>query len=559
MKQKNIVLIECGSTGLNYFNDIKRRGCHPVVIHTKLAPEMEKIRNAGLSYYPKDATVIKAPSKYKDLLELVRSFHPLAIIVGTEAVVPLTFRLQEDLKLPGNPTKYIDNYTRKDAMHEALKKAGIRYIRGENVKNTKEALEAYRRFGGVQVVLKPPHGGGAQCVYFCKSESEVKKRADEFFGTNNVFGEKNKVLLVQERIIGEEYVVNCMSRNGVHRVMSVWKYQLIQTAEGRYTFGNMESVNELEIGSTDLISYTYKMLDALKYYNGPSHNEFLIDDKGPVLLELNARIMGGPLPDDFLTPIFGHHDTDQVVEDLLFPDNFDEKSLRPYKTKMKGYAKTIIVPRDMDTKSLPIINIAKRLRSFHAISYNVNDRPNLTKTVDYETIGGIVYLLHEDHNIAREDNDFLHMMETLYFDLLFEDKKNVKVTRKVKTSKVDAQSVVNFCRKRATTLVLNDDPKIKADFVTITDLAHIEKQVDMFEYGIINLTKEHNEIRRDVLIEKLLIFMDKIRSGGTIYISEDTSNIFPYGSKGLELLLKVAGYTLDVAPMYFHFMLANKN
>ena len=557
MKQKNIVLIECNSTSISFLNDIKRRNCQPIVIQTKLGPEMEKLRDASTSRYPKGVIIVKAPNSYKKLLELVRSYNPIVVLPGTEATVALTCHIQEDLGLPGNQSKNINLYIHKDAMHEALKKAGIRYIRGENVKNATEAVKAYRKFNGAEVVLKPPHGAGAQCVYFCKSEEEVKRRANEFFNTSNVFGEENKELLVQERIIGEEYVVNCMSRNGAHRVLSVWKYQLIQTPDGRYIFGNIESVNELEIGATDIINYTYKMLDALKYYNGPSHNEFLIDEKGPVLLELNARVMGGPLYDYFVTPIFAHHDTDQILEDLLFPDNFDNKALKPYTTKKKGYIKYIVVPRDLDVKSLPIINIAKRLRSFLEISYNADDRPSLTKTVDFETTGGAIYLLHEDYNIAKEDNDFLHMVETLYFDVLFEDKKESAI-KKYKSNNVDVQNIVNYCQKRATTLVLNDDDKIKADFVVVTSLDNVEKQVDMFECGIINLTKEHKNIRRDVLIEKLLVFMEKIRTGGTVYISEATFNIFPYGSKGLELLLKVAGYQLDIAPMYFHFMIANK-
>lgn len=559
MKKKYFLLVECGSTAINYICDIKRRGYTPIILHTTVLPELEKYHKISLSLYPKDVKVVRELTTYEDTVKMLKQYHFVAGAIGGEAAIDIAMRLFRDLSLPTNPYEYIGCYTLKDAMQDALKKAGIRYIRGQKVKNSKEAIAAYRAFNSPQVVLKPPRGGGAQSTYFCCNEKEVKQRADEFFSGKNLFGDKNKVLLIEERIIGEEYVVNCSSRNGTHRVLSIWKYQLIQTKEGRYVFGNIESVNELEIGATDLINYTYKMLDALHWQNGASHNEFLIDEKGPVLVELNARVMGGPIWDHFMDPIFGHHDTDQIVEDLLYPNDFDRKALLPYKTMKKGYCKLIVVPHDIDVKSLPIINIAKRLRSFHDISYSSSDRPNLIKTVDYATIGGIIYLLHDDHNIAREDNDFLHMMETLYFDLLFEGKKKEKKVAKAKTQHtVLAQNIVKHCSKQGTTLVLNDDDKIDCPDTIITDINHVEKQLNMFQYGVINLTKEHRDIPRDVYIDKILTFMSKIRNGGTILISEETTNIFPYGTKGMELLLKVAGFKLDISPMYLKFMTAIK-
>lgn len=558
MKKKYFLLIECGSTAMNYINDVKRRGYIPIILHTKVAPEIEKIHAINCGLYPKDVKVIRELDNYQETLKMLKKYHFTAATIGGEAAIVKATRLMEDLGLPGNPYKYIDCYTRKDSMHEALKAAGLRYIRGKNVYNSKEAIKAYREFKSKEVVLKPPRGGGALTTYFCRDEEEVKKRADEFFKSQNIFGGENKSLLIQERIIGEEYVVNCSSRNGAHRVLSVWKYGLMQTPEGRYVFNTIESVNKLEIGTTELISYTYKMLDALHWQNGISHNEFLIDEKGPVLIELNARVMGGPIWDHFMDPIFGHHDTDQVVEDLLYPNDFDRKMFLPYQTMKKGYCKYIVVPHDMDAKSLPVINIAKKLRSFHGISYTANDRPSLVKTVDCETIGGIIYLLHDDHNIAREDNEFLHMMESLYFDLLFEDKHPSKEKRIIPNDVVAAKNIVKMCEKRGSTLILNDDDNIKPENVVVTDLDHVEKQVNLYQYGIINLTKEHKNIRRDVYIDKILTFMSKIRDGGTIYVSEATTSLFPYGSKGMELLLKVAGYKLDVSPMYFHFMIARK-
>merc|ERR1719492_719548 len=41
-----------------------------------------------------------------------------------------------------------------------------------------------------------------------------------------------------------------------------------------------------------LVDYTFKMLDALGFKNGPSHNELMFTERGPILIEINARMHG---------------------------------------------------------------------------------------------------------------------------------------------------------------------------------------------------------------------------------------------------------------------------
>ena len=54
----------------------------------------------------------------------------------------------------------------------------------------------------------------------------------ELFKKTNRFGFENTELLIQERINGEEYIVNTVSCEGIPRVTTVWKYNKIKTSEG---------------------------------------------------------------------------------------------------------------------------------------------------------------------------------------------------------------------------------------------------------------------------------------------------------------------------------------
>ena len=60
--------------------------------------------------------------------------HFMNLSFGEEGVVIGT-RLADDLGMPGTPYSNIANMTQKSVMHQSLRKAGLRYIRGAEVKS----------------------------------------------------------------------------------------------------------------------------------------------------------------------------------------------------------------------------------------------------------------------------------------------------------------------------------------------------------------------------------------------------------------------------------------
>ena len=58
-------------------------------------------------------------------------------------------------------------------------------------------------------------------------------------------------------------------------------------------------------------------LSAIQY--GPVHGEYMIDEKGPVLIEVNCRPMGGGMSKQFMDLAFGQHETDSALDAYLDP------------------------------------------------------------------------------------------------------------------------------------------------------------------------------------------------------------------------------------------------
>eukprot|EP00953_Heterococcus_sp_UTEX-ZZ885_P025290 13748-Heterococcus_DN1.PRE.3 len=76
------------------------------------------------------------------------------------------------------------------------------------------------------IVIKPLRGCASGDVYLCDSADEAKTALDTIIGTPLYAtpGAVNEEVLVQEFLVGQEYVVDTVSCNGVHKVMAVWKY-----------------------------------------------------------------------------------------------------------------------------------------------------------------------------------------------------------------------------------------------------------------------------------------------------------------------------------------------
>merc|ERR1712176_1139326 len=98
---------------------------------------------------------------------------------------------------------------------------------------------------------------------------------------------------------GEEYIVDCISHKGKHICVAIW-YQGKRRDLPWNPTSIITTYNELlePKGKEQdaLVDYTFKMLDAVGFKNGISHNELMFTERGPILIEINARMHGVQAP-----------------------------------------------------------------------------------------------------------------------------------------------------------------------------------------------------------------------------------------------------------------------
>ena len=555
---RNIIVVECISTGKNYIGDIVNRGYNPVVLHLKDSDteDGEKFGEHVLEEYkmiPYEFDMIYEKDTFEETLEEVQKFNPLLVVPGNERGVILATRLSYELGLLGNSIENLDAMTLKNEMHNRLAERGLRSIKGKVIHSLDEALEFYDEENLKEVVIKPTYSAGSASVRICLNRDEMIDSIKHLFDKVNYYGDKIDELLVQERINGVEYIVNTVTHKGTHRVTLVWKYNKVRTSEGAIVYDSCETVNELSLGEAEMVEYAYKVADALEIQYGPVHGEYMIDEKGPVLIEVNCRPCGGGMPADFLDLISGQHETDSILDSYLKPKCFFDELKKNYKLYSHGTLKFFITPKNMIVRSSPIVNIEKKLKAFHEstlINTTYNDM-FFQKTEDLNTAAGYAFLVHKEKSAVDHDLNFLRDVERHAFSLILSDDTTFPELKDDDTYLSEIKPMINKIERHGTGLFITDQ------FGDDLDLYQVgyEKINDVngnFDFIIINLNKsliDKNEA------EKVKIIMDailKVKNGGLIFVPKNTYQLTSSGRKGIEALVKVLDYKIELPPHYIN-------
>ncbi len=553
---RNIIVVECISTGKNYIGDIVNRGYNPIVLHLKDSDteDGKKFGQHVLEEYsriPYEFDMIYEKDTFEETLEEVRKVNPILIVPGNERGVVLAARLSHELGLLGNSIENLDAMTLKNEMHKRLAQRGLRSIKGKVIHSLDEALEFYDSENLGEVVIKPTYSAGSASVRICLNRNEMIESINQLFDEVNYYGDELEELLIQERINGIEYIVNTVTHKGIHRVTLVWKYNKVKTSEGAIVYDSCETVNELSLGEAEMVEYAYKVADALEIQYGPVHGEYMIDEKGPVLIEVNCRPCGGSMPAEFLDRISGQHETDSILDSYLKPKCFFDELRKKYNLHAHGTLKFFITPKNMIVRSSPIVNIDKKLKAFHDSSLVNATYQDMffQKTEDLTTAAGYVFLINEDKADVDHDLNFLRDVERNAFSLILSDDVTYPKLKEDDEYLNEIIPMIKNIESHGTGLFVTDQIAEDVDIYQV-DYRKATEVNGNFDYVIVNLNKtlmDKNEADKVKIILNCLL---KVKSGGYVFIPENTYQLMLSGRKGIEALVKVLNYKIELPPYF---------
>lgn len=462
-----VLVVEPVSTGFNYLPDAVDMGYQPIALFPRpigtdeeIAQYEEAHRSACRRRFPAGTIVIEDTGDYDALLAEIKKYPVVCVVVGSELGAGIGDQIAHDLGLPGNPTESSLLHRDKDKMQQRLKERNLPYIRGELIYSVEEAEAFLERYGLDAAVVKPTDGAGSIGVHLCHGREEILAAVKKSLSGDKrmAISSENGGTLIQELLVGTEYIVDTISRNGVHYISDIWSYDRIPIANGKdgNAYNSIRFVTKVDAREYEMCRYALQVVEALDIKYGPTHGEYMLTDHGPVLIELGARPLGAGMSREFLNRLLGHHVTDRSLAAYFNEELFESHLRQPYRPLSNGLIKMIIMENDTDFDNVPLLSIVSNLQSVMKTTLGeMIAGGRVARTVDLDTNGGMIFLCHEDSRVIEHDYSVLRSLELSLPELLYSQSKGSE--GKVFDENEMAQSLEKCPISGKTLLFLPDD------------------------------------------------------------------------------------------------------
>jgi len=345
-----------------------------------------------------------------------------AVIPTFDPAVALTDRLAACLGARGNPFEGPLAKTRRDkwAEGEAVRKAGIRAVKEKLVSKWSDAKAYLESLSPPlsqtdPVIFKILGGSSSEGVQKVSSLEQAEEIFSREIGNQTLFGTGIDQLLIQEFLKGQEYVIDSVSRDGVHKVVMVWTEDL-RPGNGIFTlYYGFKTMDPKDPKTKVIIDYANKVLDATGVYNGASDMEVKWNEEEedtPCLVDLNARWTALMWHDGLALEkaLAGNDQITATVNAYLDGEAFDKIPAVP---SVAGHG-AIIFTNVFHTgilTGIPGMAVATKLPSYFG-SYN--NRAVLGKPIEVYTVGNppiTILLAHKDKAVLDADYNLIIGLE----------------------------------------------------------------------------------------------------------------------------------------------------
>jgi hypothetical protein len=417
-QQLCVALVDPYSTGAMLAPELAQRGFSVIALWTREVGENRGHIPAAAEGFPKGfhAEVDEQGTledTAKALLEAADGAELVAVMCGGETGVKVCDALAEHMGLRGNSiANGMENRRDKRVQQEAVKEAGLRSVR--STCGTKwEEVAAFTEEEQFPIIVKPVESAGSDGVKLCHTVEEACEHFKLLMSSQRKCGAQGAAVLLQEFLRGKEYIIDHVSRDGVHKCTMVWVYDRRPANGGDFVCFGQNCVLSDSPVAQELIAYTRGCLDALNVTNGATHTEVMMTADGPCLVEVNSRCHGAngswmPLA----KALTGYTQVDACVDAFLNANSFESlPDVAPSPFLAAGTVVLIVSFHEGVVESSLGFDRVRALKSFISLEENVHVGDRIEKTVDLFGITGMAVLSHSDAEVLASDVDCIRQME----------------------------------------------------------------------------------------------------------------------------------------------------
>ena len=408
-----VVLVDPYSTGAMLAPELDQRGYAVIALWTKECGENRGHLPKAAKGFPEKflAEVDEQDSLVLTAQALRKVSEPVAVICGGETGVKVADALSEHMGLRGNTTAGgMANRRDKQVQQDAVKAFGLRSMRSV----CGRAWEEVKDFAAKEVlpmIVKPVESAGSDGVKLCHSLEEVEEHFQLLMRSQRKCGAQGAAVLLQEYLRGTEYIVDHVSRDGVHKTTMVWVYdRRPANGAGFVCFGQQCVLADNPVAQ-QLITYTRGCLDALRITDGATHTEVMMTETGPCLVEVNSRCHGAAgswMP--LARAMTGYTQVDACVDAFLSAEAFRKLPDVPPPFLASGQVSMLISYHDGHVESTEFQKV-RDLQSVVFLEENLHAGHRVEKTIDLFSLIGMCVLVHSDPSVLAKDLDAIRDME----------------------------------------------------------------------------------------------------------------------------------------------------
>jgi biotin carboxylase len=324
-----VVVVDPFSTGAVLAADLFQRGYKVIALYSANLDQLLNVANL----VPKGVTVsFEAVVPFDDNLGVIqerlaalKAVRVVAVLPGAETGVELADALSEAMGLVTNGTAQSEARRNKYVMGETIRAAGLRAVRQQRA-TTWQEVEGFLADwtpNPFKLIVKPLESAGSDDVTLCHSLPEARKAFEHIMGKVNGLGLVNEAVLVQEYLEGQEYVLDLVSRNGVHKVAALWVYDRRAVNGAGFVCFGQRLLTADEPHLREMIEYQKKVITALGIKHGPTHGELKWCNGEPVLVEVGARCHGAEgMWQKVANAVYGYDQVQCTLESYFSAEKF---------------------------------------------------------------------------------------------------------------------------------------------------------------------------------------------------------------------------------------------
>jgi biotin carboxylase len=333
-RMKHLVFIETNRAGVAAFEACKSRGIAATLIRSKPLHDLFIGADRPAAYEGLYGEIVLSDdlsnqSLKKALLQVQRKLPITAVLTTLEEATLITAQVAFELGLRATPLPAVAIARDKFACRELLRSKGVRQAESAEISNLDNAVEQAVRLK-YPVVMKPRSGAGSFCAAVLQTEAEL--RAHYASAMSQMASLSSKMQSVVDRgFVLEEHVRGpLLSAEAGMKDDSYLPYMVSARKRAPYDevleLGTMMPADISGMDTEVVHSYNEKVLRVLGLDLGIFHTELILSQEGPVLVEVNPRLMGASSPS-----LYEKATLSSIIDDLvgMFADETIRGPVKP--------------------------------------------------------------------------------------------------------------------------------------------------------------------------------------------------------------------------------------